>query len=654
MTPGAIAQGSAVAHGSGGAIAQGSAVARAVPYLGHGVGLRVPHYARALQGALDVDWVEVITENFFGGGGRPRAVLEAVRRERPLVFHGVSLGVGSLGPPDPDYLRQVKLLADSFEPAWLSDHVCWTRQGGRYSHELLPLPFTPEALGIAVENTQRAQDYLKRALVLENVSSYVSYRHGDLTEWEFLGELSRRSGCSLLLDLNNVLVSAHNHGFSANEYLAALPADRVAQFHLANHSQHAGYKFDDHRGPVPVEVWQLFEAAVARFGDVSSLVEWDEDVPAWEVLVAERDQAAARASRVRGGLERERGQARGQGAASERAGPKVARSGTARAGQPRPAPALERTQQLFMRALTWPQGARDFAESAGDDVRRDIEQTFAGGDETRPVTSDGQASSRQASGRQAAGNEDLNGSDRGNGGLVQRGLDAVERLDIYANAYFYRLLDALRELFPRLAYLAGEIPFHNLVTDYLLECPSTAPDLRRLGDRLPGFSRRHGSSQGSALLSEVAELELALAAALDAPDAPRGQSLTRAGLAQRSPDTWPALTLAPAPSTRHLSALHDLEHIARLCDAGQRQLALDIGPRTEPVTILVGRRAHAAYFRSLEPNEALALQALDGATRFDTLCEVLARRGAPPTRLVDYLLRWVDDGVIIEARSTSS
>jgi uncharacterized protein (UPF0276 family) len=616
MTSVAVAQRGAFAHGGGaGAARDGGAVARAVPYLGHGVGLRVPHYARALQGALDVDWVEVITENFFGGGGRPRAVLEAVRRERPLVFHGVSLGIGSLGPPDMDYLRQVKALADAFEPAWLSDHVCWTRQGGRYSHELLPLPFTPEALTAAVENTQRAQDYLKRPLVLENVSSYVTYRQSELSEWEFLGELSRRSGCSLLLDLNNVLVSACNHGFSANEYLAGLPVDKVVQFHLANHSQHAGYKFDDHRGPVPIEVWQLFEAAVARFGDVSSLVEWDEDVPAWEVLVAERDQSAARASSVRDGVVRQSGEARGQGEASERVRPRDARS-----GQRRTAPALEETQQLFMRVLTWPRGARDFVETASDDVRRDLEQTFAGSSETGRRASD------------------------------SRGLDAIERLDIYANAYFYRLLDALREVFPRLAYLLGDIPFHNLVTDYLLECPSTAPDLRRLGDRLPRFLRQHALSQGEALLPEVAELEVALAWALDAPDAPKGQSLARAELAQRSPDTWPSLSLALAPSARCLSASHDLERLARLCDTGHRDLALDITPRPEPLTLLVGRRGHATYFRTLEPNEALALQSMGSTIRFETLCEVLAQRGAPPTRLVEYLMRWVDDGVIVETQ----
>jgi uncharacterized protein (UPF0276 family) len=254
---------------------------RSFPRLGHGVGLRLPHYERALAGGLEVDWIEVVSENFFGAGGRPRAVLAAVRRERPLVFHGVSLGVGSLAPPDTAYLARLRELCDEMEPAWVSDHVCWTRLDDRYAHELLPLPLTEEALAVTVENTLRAQEALRRPLVLENVSSYVTYAASEMSEWEFLSELARRSGCSLLLDLNNVLVSACNHGFDPEQYLAGLPPERVVQFHLANHTRRDGYRFDDHRGPVPPEVWALFEAACRRFGAVSSLVEWDEDIPAW-------------------------------------------------------------------------------------------------------------------------------------------------------------------------------------------------------------------------------------------------------------------------------------------------------------------------------------------------------------------------------------
>jgi uncharacterized protein (UPF0276 family) len=617
------------------------------PYLGHGVGLRVPHYQRALRGALEVDWVEVVTENFFGAGGRPRAVLEAVRRERPLVFHGVSLGVGSLGMPDRQYLRQVKELADAFEPAWLSDHVCWTRFEGHYAHELLPLPFTSTALDVAVENTLRAQDYLQRPLVLENVSSYVTYRADEMSEWEFLGALARRSGCALLLDLNNVLVSAHNHGFEPSDYLAGLPPDRVVQFHLANHTQHVGHKFDDHRGPVPQVVWELFETALRRFGEVSSLVEWDEELPAWEVLVAERDQAAARARKLAGdGSSRMVGEVLPEGASDgsprssdvlpSDASPSVERSPGARRGltgasggavlpqsrapKPRgavrqrpPVHELERAQRLFMRALTWPRGVRDFVESAEGDARRALEATFA-----RPETAN------------------------------EPRFDHIARLDIYANAYFYRLLDALRELFPRLAGLAGDVPFHNLATDYLLEHPSTAPDLRRLGDRLPAFLRGHRTGQGTLLLCEVADLEHALAFALDAPDAPEGQCLTRADLVRRAPHEWPILELTFAPSTLLVSATHDLERIARLCDERQHECALATPSGEEARPVLVSRRGHAVYFRHLERLEAFALEKIKGGARFDNLCGAFGQTHAEPAQLVDFLMRWVDDGVIME------
>lgn len=270
-------------------------------FLGHGVGLRVPHYARALEGRLDVDWVEVITENFFGGGGRPLAVLRAIRAAGcPLVFHGVSMSIGSLTGPGPEYLARLKALVTELEPAWVSDHLCWTSFEGRHSHDLLPLPYTEEALELVVRNVGRVQDALRAPLLLENVSSYVGYALSAMQEWEFLSEVSRRSGCFILLDLNNIVVSAHNHGFSPERYLAGLPPDKVRQFHLANHSDMATHKLDDHRGAVPEAVWELYAAALSLFGPVSSLVEWDEEVPSWEVLVAEQRKARAYAERVLG------------------------------------------------------------------------------------------------------------------------------------------------------------------------------------------------------------------------------------------------------------------------------------------------------------------------------------------------------------------
>jgi len=258
------------------------------PSLGHGVGLRVPHYEKALDGSLDVDWVEVITENFLGDGGRPAAVLAGARAQVPVVLHGVSLGIGSVEPLDAAYLAQVRALSDRIEPAWISDHLCWGRIDGHHAHDLLPLPYSEEALSLVVERLGQVQDVLGRPLVLENVSSYVAYTQSVMPEWEFLAEIASRSGCRVLLDVNNIVVSAKNFDFAPQDYLGGIPADIVWQFHLANHTDRGHYKFDSHKGAVSEEVWALYRLAVQRFGEVSSLVEWDEDVPAWDIL---RDEA---------------------------------------------------------------------------------------------------------------------------------------------------------------------------------------------------------------------------------------------------------------------------------------------------------------------------------------------------------------------------
>lgn len=277
---------------------QSSARAHGRPFIGHGVGLRVPHYHIALADGLEVDWVEVISENFFGDGGRPRAVLDRLRRDMPVVFHGVGLGIGSTSPLNKSYLDRLRELSERWEPAWVSDHLCWTAFGPHQAHDLLPVPYTRECLAHIIERVDAVQDRLARPLVLENPSTYVSFHDDEMSEAEFLSALSRRSGCKLLLDVNNVIVSAFNHGFDARDYLDTLPPESVWQLHLANHSDRGTHRFDDHRGPVPDEVWDLYEYALGRFGALSSLVEWDEEVPEWEILRAQQEQAKRRASVV--------------------------------------------------------------------------------------------------------------------------------------------------------------------------------------------------------------------------------------------------------------------------------------------------------------------------------------------------------------------
>lgn len=276
------------------------------PQLGHGVGLRLPHYDHALAGDVgrDVDWIEAITENLIapdGGppGGRPRAVLERVRAQIPVVLHGVALGPGSTAPPAASYLRSLRALCEWIEPAWVSDHLCWGSAGSHHAHDLLPLPYTEEAIAVAVRHIERAQAALGRQILIENVSSYVTFAHSVMPEWEFLSAVAERADCLVLLDLNNIIVSGYNHGFAPADYLAGIAPARVAQFHLANHTDLGDYRFDDHRGPPPAEVWALHRDAVRRFGPVASLVEWDAEVPAWETLVEQRNRAAANTEAAR-------------------------------------------------------------------------------------------------------------------------------------------------------------------------------------------------------------------------------------------------------------------------------------------------------------------------------------------------------------------
>jgi uncharacterized protein (UPF0276 family) len=273
-------------------------MALAVPFLGHGIGLRPAHFPRLQDGTLRVDWFEAISENYMVAGGRPLAALTQARARAPVVLHGVSLSIGSTDPLDASYLDALARLIAHIEPAWVSDHLCWSGVGGHYAHDLLPLPYTEEALTHVVGRIVAVQERLGRRLLVENVSSYLTYTHSTIPEWEFIAAVAERADCGLLLDVNNVYVSARNHGFSPDAYLAGLPIDRVGQIHLAGHTDMGAYLFDTHDGPVIEPVWELYGRAVRRFGRVSTLVEWDDHIPALEVVCVEAERARAIESAV--------------------------------------------------------------------------------------------------------------------------------------------------------------------------------------------------------------------------------------------------------------------------------------------------------------------------------------------------------------------
>ncbi|QHC98588.1 MULTISPECIES: MNIO family bufferin maturase [unclassified Pseudomonas] len=262
-----------------------------IPSLGYGLGLRSAYYQQILEQSPNVDWFEVVSENFMVQGGKALYYLDAIAERYPLVMHGVSLSIGGPHALDPDYLKQLKQLANRVRPAWISDHLCWSRGNAHQLHDLLPLPYTEESLDYIAARVMQVQDVLQRPLVLENVSSYVRAASDDFTEWEFLALLSRVSGCELLLDVNNVYVSSRNHGFDPWVFISSLPVDKVRQLHLAGHSDYGDYVIDTHDHPVSDPVWALYQRTLEHFGPVATLLERDDHFPPFDELLDELQKA---------------------------------------------------------------------------------------------------------------------------------------------------------------------------------------------------------------------------------------------------------------------------------------------------------------------------------------------------------------------------
>jgi len=266
--------------------------------LGFGLGLRPPHYEGILQGEPALDWLELLSENYMVEGGKPLYFLDRMCERYPVVLHGVSLSIGSTDPLNRDYLKRLKSLATRVQPRWISDHLCWTGVDRLNLHDLMPLPYTEEALRHVAERVQAVQDYLGSRVLIENVSSYVSYAHSTMSEWEFLTRLTEQADCYILLDINNIYVSAFNHGFDPQAFLNGIPVGRVRQFHLAGHTRHPDYIVDTHDHAIIEPVWDLYAAALRRFGPVATMIERDDRIPPLAELLAELEHARVVARRV--------------------------------------------------------------------------------------------------------------------------------------------------------------------------------------------------------------------------------------------------------------------------------------------------------------------------------------------------------------------
>ena len=262
-----------------------------LPDLGIGVGLRTVHFGHILAQQPDVDWFEVLSENFLDTGGRPLYVLDRICERYPVALHGVSLSIGTTDPLNLEYLRKLKALAARTRAHWVSDHLCWTGVLGRNTHDLLPMPYSEEALRHTAARVRQVQEVLERPLVLENPSSYVEFFDSSMGEAEFLARLAAEADCGLLLDVNNVYVSAFNHGFDAKAYIDALPADRVVQYHLAGHTNRGTHIVDTHSDHALPAVWELYRHAWQRTGPAATLYEWDADIPEFDVVLREARKA---------------------------------------------------------------------------------------------------------------------------------------------------------------------------------------------------------------------------------------------------------------------------------------------------------------------------------------------------------------------------
>jgi uncharacterized protein (UPF0276 family) len=509
--------------------------------LGFGIGLRPKHYP-ALEAGLDgdedaaallarIDWFEVISENYFGAGGNPRRMLRRIRERFPVVLHGVTLSLGSTDPLDEGYLDRLATLAAEVEPPFVSDHLCWGGVGGRLAHDLLPLPFSEEALDHVAARIGRVQDRLRLPFVVENVSSYVAFAASTMPEWEFLSELCARTGCRLLLDVNNVFVSAHNHGFDARAFITGLPRGAVAQIHLAGHSARGQLLLDTHDHTVRDEVWSLYQLAIATHGPTPTLIEWDDQIPALADVVAESDRARVRAAE-----------------ADEITLPAISVPPAVAASS---STSLQDLQSSFFALVT----ARE--DVAGALARLQLTPAAV------EVLAPGDAR-----------------------------LDAVGRIGIYNDMYFLRLVDVLRDDYAAVAAVLGEDDYRALVADFLEAHPPRDRALRELGRALPAFLREHPFSARHPFLPDLAAFEWARADVFDAPDV---TPLALADLQQLPPETFPQLALRALPGLRLCDVTHAVDDTWRSVDRDQPLVLPEPQPQRlivwRPAMDVVHRRA---------------------------------------------------------------
>ena len=564
----------------------------AQPSPGFGLGLRTPHYADFQAAKQPLDWLEIITDNFLVDGGKPLVMLDRIRRDYPMAMHGVAMSIGAADGVELDYLRKVKALADRIQPLWVSDHLCWTGPGPEQLHDLYPRPYTDEAARHVVAQIQRAQDVLQRQLVLENVSSYIDFKHNAASEWQFLAHIAQQADCLLLVDVNNIYVSSVNHGFDPLDYLNALPAHRVQQMHLAGHSDCGDYIVDTHDHPVVLAVWDLYAEACKRFGPVATMIERDDDIPPLQTLIDEL-HVARRIAEPLWNL---------------RADTNKARS-TAEVGDARPVMA---SMLVTPQTPALPHVQRSIADYI-------LDKPFARLD---------------AAGSSVAG-------------LVREraGVDSAQRLGIYHNAYRVRLADVLADSFAKTCLYMGSDTFAEHATAFVVAHPPLARSLSRYGADLPAYLAHLYPDNPE--LHELAQLDWDLRTRFDSADVEALDAQTAQAAADegQAPD-WLGWQSPLHPSLVLRSIRTNVVQLWHAIDADAE--VPPVQQWAEARFLAVWRKGLQPHFQSLDADEAAFLHCLQDGQSVDQAATAMAGTAVlpDPQRLGGWLQAWLNDGVL--------
>ncbi len=559
---------------------------------GFGLGLRTQHYADFLAAQQPVDWLEIITDNFLVDGGKPLAMLDRIRRDYPMAMHGVAMSIGAVGGIDTAYLAKVRALAKRIEPMWISDHLCWIGPGPEQLHDLYPLPYTDEAARHVIDQICRVQDILQRRLVLENLSSYISFGHNAASEWQFLSHIANAADCLLLVDVNNIYVSSVNHAFDALDYLNGLPPERVQQIHLAGHSDHGDTIVDTHDHPVAPAVWSLYEAACQRFGAVATMIERDDDIPPLATLLDEIAVARSIAQRVAD--------------APTQPVPTISPAGCTTYApwmQADPAPALREVQARWSDYILDRTPLRSTAMLVTDAFTTVSALVRAAADSS-----------------------------------------SAKRLGIYHHAYRARLTEVLSDSFAKTLLYMGSDNFEAEAQAFVVAQPPHTRSLGRYGDAFPAYLAQRYPDNPE--LHELAQLDWDLRTRFDSVDAP---ALDAAAVQTASPaqeSTW--LTWAQ-PLHASLVLRSITSNVVQIWRAIEDDVEVPEVQRLDaPKTLAIWRKGNQPHFQTLDADEATFVRELQDGSSIEATADALAGTAqlSDPGRLAGWLQAWLRNGLL--------